>query len=671
MSEALQAQVKATPATQLLTAARAGMLQRKCGCGSSASVSGPCQQCKVKEKPLQRYSNSRTADSLLGLLFDSSHPPPPEGLQRISALNHSFGKVKVHNRTLQKLQPKLSISSPTDQHEQEADRAAELITGASPHSADPTAHLSPPLSSAQSVVQRSPTPEAEAGEQTSPAGLIVEDDAAQLASAQMRKTQFLDQLQSEVCNAADAELASVGRSTEGCPYIEKWIGHYRSRPPQYVERSLRKYAPEATGATSARDYIPLVAQRVRRAVSVWAKTGEITGVPDELAGQLPSAGLLGAAEGLLSGIGGAISDAIGSAGAAIGSIFTKAKEGGPRLADDPQQIQAQLNDGQTLDGGVKSRMEAAYRHDFSRVRVHTGSQAESLSNDMNARAFTIGSNIAFAAGEYRPGTLVGDALIAHELAHVVQQGGAVSSDGPMHKGATDYNHLEEDADRSAVGAVASLWGGGKGTLKEISQNAMPRLTSGLRLSRCKAETCSQGNKNVTVDLIRMRGATGTPASDLAEANKIYQKCCVQFTKVKDETVPNDPPKKLSDTWLGGDTDLNASGITCSAVTAEEKSMYDGATTAYSLSSRMRAFYVQSFSGYAALGFSRPPYCAAGYPNHVILQNGTNRTDLAHEFGHILLNSPDHPDDKNNLMHGTNDRNTEIDDSQCKTIYNNA
>ncbi len=506
MSEALQAQVKASPATHLLTPVHPGVLQRKCACGSSASNSGQCRQCNDKEKPLQRYSNSRTADSLLGSLADSSLTAPPQGSQHNSAstLSHSFGRVTVHTRTLQRLQPKLSISSPTDEHEQEADRAAELITGASQHSAPAPSHLAPPLSSTQPLIQRAsadrniaaqvtpapvaatsePTSRTEEAEETSPAGLIVEDDAAQLAPAQMRKTQFLDQLQSEVCAAADAELLSVGRSAQGCPYIENWIGYYRSRPSQYVERALRKYAPDAAAATSAQDYIPLVAQRVRRAVAVWATTGEITGVPDELAGQLPSGGLLGADQGVLSGIGGAISDAAGSVGTPSGSIFTKAKEGGPRQADDPQQIQAQLNDGQTLDGGVKSRMEAAYGHDFSRVRVHTGSRAADLSNDLNARAFTIGSDIAFAAGEYKPGTLVGDALLAHELAHVVQQGGAVSSDGPMHKGGTAYDALEDDADVSAVGAVASLWGGAKGKLKDIAQNAMPRMRSGLRLSRC-------------------------------------------------------------------------------------------------------------------------------------------------------------------------------------------
>ena len=57
-------------------------------------------------------------------------------------------------------------------------------------------------------------------------------------------------------------------------------------------------------------------------------------------------------------------------------------------------------------------MGAAFGHDFSSVRVHTDSSDAALSDQLNARAFTIGSDIAFGSGEYQPGTMIGDALIA-------------------------------------------------------------------------------------------------------------------------------------------------------------------------------------------------------------------------------------------------------------------
>jgi len=101
---------------------------------------------------------------------------------------------------------------------------------------------------------------------------------------------------------------------------------------------------------------------------------------------------------------------------------------------------------------------------------------------LNARAFSVGSEIAFGAGEYQPGTLIGDALIAHELAHVVQQGNGSSS--PQSKGAGGEEALEADADIAAVGAVVSTWEGVPGAIRDLGRNAMPRLKSGLKLQSC-------------------------------------------------------------------------------------------------------------------------------------------------------------------------------------------
>lgn len=314
---------------------------------------------------------------------------------------------------------------------------------------------------------------------TTASGLIVADDAANVAPNQMRKSEFLEQLRSTVCTTADEALKEAGQSTEGCPYIERWLAYYTDQEPAHIERALRKYAPEAASATSARDYFPAINNRVRRAVDTWARTGEVTGVPDELAGMLPGAGLLGMLGGAVSAIG----SAIGGAFSSIGNALFKRKTGQAESTDNPRDIQAELSGGRPLDATIGSRMGAAFGVDFSGVRVHTGSQAAGLSDQLNARAFTIGSDIAFGAGEYQPGTLIGDALIAHELAHVVQQKGS-SEAAPMNKGATESSSLENEADEAAVGAVASLWGNKVGALKQLGHAAMPRLKSGLRLQSC-------------------------------------------------------------------------------------------------------------------------------------------------------------------------------------------
>jgi hypothetical protein len=132
-------------------------------------------------------------------------------------------------------------------------------------------------------------------------------------------------------------------------------------------------------------------------------------------------------------------------------------------------------------------MESAFGVGFHHVRIHTDSTAASLSSHLKARAFTVGEHIALGSGEYRPGTAVGDALIAHELAHTVQQGAASRPAATKPAEGNAYNTLEEDADRSAVGAVVSLWAKGTASLKELAKHAMPRLKSGLRLQRCKDE----------------------------------------------------------------------------------------------------------------------------------------------------------------------------------------
>jgi hypothetical protein len=60
------------------------------------------------------------------------------------------------------------------------------------------------------------------------------------------------------------------------------------------------------------------------------------------------------------------------------------------------------------------------------VTVHIGPEAERFAAQHQARAVTVGSHIAFGAGQYRPGTREGDELLAHELAHVIQMRGAIA-----------------------------------------------------------------------------------------------------------------------------------------------------------------------------------------------------------------------------------------------------
>jgi hypothetical protein len=79
--------------------------------------------------------------------------------------------------------------------------------------------------------------------------------------------------------------------------------------------------------------------------------------------------------------------------------------------------------GEPLPDTARDDMEDRFGHDFSRVRIHADASAARLAGQVNARAFTIGRNVAFASREYAPnGTAGSRRLLAHELTHVIQQG---------------------------------------------------------------------------------------------------------------------------------------------------------------------------------------------------------------------------------------------------------
>ncbi|MCC6443551.1 MAG: DUF4157 domain-containing protein [Armatimonadetes bacterium] len=79
--------------------------------------------------------------------------------------------------------------------------------------------------------------------------------------------------------------------------------------------------------------------------------------------------------------------------------------------------------GRFLDTNVRAEMEGRFGHDFAHVRIHTGGEAEESARRLRARAYTLGSHIVFGAGQYAPGSGSGRGLLAHELAHVMQQDG--------------------------------------------------------------------------------------------------------------------------------------------------------------------------------------------------------------------------------------------------------
>ena len=93
-------------------------------------------------------------------------------------------------------------------------------------------------------------------------------------------------------------------------------------------------------------------------------------------------------------------------------------------------IAAASGRGRPQDTGVAEQVGASLGDAFGDGHVHHDDHAAALSRAVSARAFTVGNDIFFGAGEYSPGTAGGRELLTHELAHVVQQRGAAQS-GPL------------------------------------------------------------------------------------------------------------------------------------------------------------------------------------------------------------------------------------------------
>lgn len=125
----------------------------------------------------------------------------------------------------------------------------------------------------------------------------------------------------------------------------------------------------------------------------------------------------------------------------------------------PVRSSARVNDvlkspGQSLDPATRTQLEPLFGFDFSQVRVHVGPEAAASARSIGARAFTVGPHIVFGGNEHAPGTSAGSMLLAHELAHVVQQRGQVSGDPDSLEIGDSHDAAERSAHHAAREVVA-------------------------------------------------------------------------------------------------------------------------------------------------------------------------------------------------------------------------
>jgi hypothetical protein len=240
---------------------------------------------------------------------------------------------------------------------------------------------------------------------------------------------------------------------------------------------------------------------------------------------------------------------------------------------------------------------------------------------------------------------VGDALLAHELAHTAQQR---ATGAPLPDASAHGANLERDADRSAAGAMGSLLGLG-------SRILAPRLRSGLGLQRCGSR---QGKKlSVCVQPVEVADDAGKNATTLPsfQATKdIWAKCCIDVSVGSKQTVSETDYLEL---------DVKA------ATTSDTKEMTD-------LSAKvpggdcLRVFVVRTFDIDGTL--SKDHWgggLGTGPPvSRLITVEGVHQNVVAHELGHAM-GFPGH--ESGTVMEGTGAHNKanpdKVSDDICKTV----
>lgn len=144
---------------------------------------------------------------------------------------------------------------------------------------------------------------------------------------------------------------------------------------------------------------------------------------------------------------------------------------------DPSVRQVLQHAGQPLDSFVQQQWESRFGAEFSAVRIHTGPAATSAAASLEASAFTLGHDIVFGENRYAPQTSAGQHLLAHELAHVVQQ-----SHGPATSAPTALTTPGDAVETAAENAASIAVAGGRLRASDL-------VPTGPRLARSAQKGC--------------------------------------------------------------------------------------------------------------------------------------------------------------------------------------
>lgn len=217
--------------------------------------------------------------------------------------------------------------------------------------------------------------------------------------------------------------------------------------------------------------------------------------------------------------------------------------------------------GAEMPGDVRGKMEAAFGTDFSPVRIHEGPHAEAI----GAQAYTQGTDIHFAPGQYQPSSQGGQELLGHELAHVVQQaegrvkattqakGVDINADGSLER---EADELGARAARGEGGLTASHGQGATGAPSSLASPAVQR--------KVEPEDVSSEMVGRTFEVSEAftSGSTTLNAGDKVKVvawDNAKPVVSVEFSPPKGAAVRFDIPKKIIRTTHAAVKGMNAYG----------------------------------------------------------------------------------------------------------------
>jgi len=332
----------------------------------------------------------------------SSQPPgfsphvgavhPAHRLQRLAGNAATVGLLAAIGG-----QAKLSVSSPDDVYEQEADQVASQVMRAVGLNNRAPEERHPAIQRLPAILRQVEEEEEEMLQPRSAEALpqvqLHSGAPAPEEVLQTRRSESLPQLQRQEEEEEEMQM----RTADSIPPVqrmseeaqeEEWIPARR----QEAMPVLQRQEEEEWALPRRQDAIPTV-QRQEEEELMWAR--EATPVPSS--SSTPDA-------------------------TAAGAVSQDAS------SDISSRLDAGRGGGQAMDNQLLAGMSQAFGYDFGGVRVHTETSADDLAGRLSAEAFTHGSDVYFRSGRYQPDSESGRFLLAHELTHVIQQGAAEALD---------------------------------------------------------------------------------------------------------------------------------------------------------------------------------------------------------------------------------------------------